>query len=111
ASPSDLEMREIDLLLEPHAVPAESDSLYSREYSRDIAPGRPLAWSDLAQRSLVRKGSTVEAVAKNGLLSITMRALARQDGVAGDIVVLRNLDSSKEFSARVVGEGRVEAVF
>lgn len=111
ASPSELEMREVDLLIEPDAVPAEIDSLYSREYSRDVAPGRPLAWSDLVQRSLVRKGSTVEVVAKNGLLSITMRAVARQDGTAGDLIVLRNLDSSKDFSARVVGEGRAEAIF
>ncbi|MBC2606030.1 flagellar basal body P-ring formation chaperone FlgA [Pelagicoccus albus] len=111
ASPSDLESRRVDLLAEPDAVPASLESLLRREYSRDIQPGKPLTWGDLVERSLIRRGDVVEVSAVNGLLAITMRAIARQDGSDGDLILLRNIDSSKEFSAKVVGENRVEVVF
>ncbi|MDQ8202556.1 flagellar basal body P-ring formation chaperone FlgA [Pelagicoccus sp. SDUM812003] len=111
ASASDFEARQIDMLVEPDAVPAALEYLLRHEYGRDIVPGKALQWNDLVERSLIRKGELVEVVAVNGLLSISMRAVARQDGSNGDLIVLRNLESSKEFSARVVGENRAEVVF
>ncbi len=111
ATPSDFESRPVDLLAEPTAVPASLESLLRHEYARDIMPGKPLMWTDLIERSLVRKGDVVEVSAVNGLLAITMRAIARQDGGDGDLILLRNIDSSKEFSARVIGENRVEVIF
>ena len=111
ASASDFSMRQLDLLQEPDAVPAALELLLRHEYSRDIAPNKPLLWSDLTSRSLIRKGSVVEVSSVSGLLAITMRAIARQDGSNGDIILLRNIDSAKEFSARVTGENRAEVIF
>ncbi|MBK1878455.1 flagellar basal body P-ring formation chaperone FlgA [Pelagicoccus mobilis] len=111
AVPSDFEIRQIDLLTEPDAVPASLESLMRHEYARDVMPGKPLQWRDLMERSLVRKGDVVEVTAVNGLLAISMRAVARQDGSDGDLILLRNIDSAKEFSARVIGENRVEVIF
>ena len=111
ATASDFEIREVDLLNEPDAVPARMEVLMRHEYSRDIAPGKPLVWKDLSQRSLVRKGDIVEVTAINGLMAISMRAVARQDGSDGDVILLRNVDSSKDFPARVVSEGRAEVIF
>lgn len=111
ATPSDFEMREIDLLREPDAVPASQEMLSRHEYSRNLTPGRPLVWRDLVERSLISKGEIVEVVAHKGLLAISTRAVSRQDGVKGDVIVLRVLDSSREFSARVVSENKVEVTF
>lgn len=111
ATPSDFEIRQVDLLAEPDAVPATLESLLRHEYSRDIKPGQALVWRDLMERAMVRKGDVVEVTAVNGLLAITMRAVARQDGSDGDLIVLRNIDSAKEFSARVIGENRAEILF
>jgi len=111
ASPSDLEVHVVDLLVHDDAVPATHESLMRHEYRRSLSPGRPLLWSDLVERSLVSKGELVEVVASKGLMAITMRAVARQDGLEDDIIVLRNLDSSREFSGRVVGKSRVEVTF
>ena len=111
ASPSDFEIRELDILRESEAVPANLEVLLRHEYSRDLTPGRPLLWADLSERSLVRKGDLVEVIASRGLLAITMRAEAKQDGAEGDMIVLRNIDSSKVFSGKVVGENRVEVTF
>ena len=111
AAQSDFEVRRTDLLVTPDAVPADANVLGRHDYSRDIAPGKPLVWQDLMERSLIKKRAVVEVVAKRGLLQVTMRAEARQDGAEGDIIVLRNLDTSKEFSARVLGVNRAEAIF
>lgn len=111
ATASDFEIGQVDLLVEPDAVPAQLESLLRHEYSRDIRPGKPLIWADLVQRSLVRKNAVVEVSAVNGLLAITMRAVAREDGSQGDLILLRNIDSAREFSARVIGENRVEVIF
>lgn len=111
ASASDFEIGQVDLLAEPDAVPATMEALLRHEYSRDLSPGRALAWKDLAPRALVRKGNLVEVNAVQGLLAITMRAIARQDGSEGDIILLRNPDSAKEFAARVTGENRAEVAF
>ena len=111
ATPSDFDVRPVDMLIDPDSVPADRDTLSRHEYSRSLTPGRPLTWRDLAERSLISKGEMVEVVANRGLLAITTRAVSRQDGVEGDIIVLRNLDSSREFSARVVSKNKVEVVF
>lgn len=111
ASASDFEIGQVDLLVTPDAVPASLEMLLRHEYSRDIKPGSPLVWQDLMERSLVRKGDVVEVSAVQGLLAITVRAVARQDGSAGDLILLKNIDSAKEFSARVIGENRAEIVF
>jgi flagella basal body P-ring formation protein FlgA len=108
---SDFEIRRVDLLLEPDAVNANLDVLRKHEYSRDLHPGNPLKWSDLNERSLVRKGQVVEVNAHQGMIAISMRARAQEDGVLGDVVFLRNLDSTKDFSGEVTGEGRVQVTF
>ena len=111
ATPSDFEARQVDLLVEPDAVPANNEFLLNREYSRSVSPGKPLSHSDLKLRSLVRKGDVVEVFASKGLMAITMRAMARQDGVEGEFILLRNIQTTNEFAAKVVGPNRVEVIF
>ncbi len=108
---SDFEIRRVDMLHETDAVVANLEVLQRHEYSRDIRPGSPLEWSHLTERSLVRKNKIVEVIALQGMIAITMRAKAQQDGVEGDVVLLRNLESNKEFTGEVIGEGRVQVTF
>ena len=110
-SNSDFIVREVDMLQNPDAVLAYPETLLRHEYSRDLRPGKPLVWGDLQDRSLVKKGDVVEVVAAKGLLAVTMKAIARQDGTEGDIVMLKNLDSHREFAARVVGINKAEVSF
>jgi flagella basal body P-ring formation protein FlgA len=70
-----------------------------------------LAWRDLTRRSLIRKGQIVEVAAIDGTLTITTKALAMENGAAGDTVKLRNLESKKDFSALVVAEARAQVRF
>lgn len=111
ASLSDFNVRRADLLVESSAIPADPKILERHEYSRNLNSGRALQWGDLKVRSVIRKGEMVEVFARSGLLAISTRAVARQDGAEGDFIVLRNLDSNKEFSGLVVAENQVQVKF
>lgn len=107
----DLVTREVDLVREPRAVPADRSFLGRYEIARAASPDRPLTWNDVAPRALVRKGQLVEVVGSQGLLSISMKGQATRSGALGEIVVIRNLDSKREFSAEVIDENKVRVHF
>ena len=109
-SPELLEARRIDAFLEHDGLPASAGDA---EYiiARDVPADRMLTWHDLARRPLIRKGDVVDVTASEGLLSITMKALALQNGTRGDLVTVRNLESHKDLTALVVDEGHVEVRF
>ncbi len=108
--PSSLDIRRVDLLRERDALPAAvGDSSYI--FSRALAAGRTLTWRDLSRRPLVRKGDLVEVSASDGLLVVTMKALAMENGARGDVVTVRNPESRKDFAAQVIDENRVHVRF
>jgi flagella basal body P-ring formation protein FlgA len=76
-----------------------------------VTAGRVLTWRDVVRRALVRKGALVEVAAIDGALTVTLKALAMQSGAAGDLVMVRNLESKKDITAQVVAENRVQVRF
>ncbi|MBI3886001.1 MAG: flagellar basal body P-ring formation protein FlgA [Opitutae bacterium] len=108
--PALVNTRRIDAFRERDTMPvAAADGTLA--FSRPITAGRLLTWRDLAKKSLVRKGDIVEVAAIDGRLSITMKAQALANGARGDTVVVRNLESKRDFPALVVSENRVEVRF
>lgn len=108
--PGQLDTRRIDVLQQRDSVPAtEGDSNFV--YASSVPAGRMLAWRDLGRRPLIRKGQVIEVAAVDGALTITTKALALENGAAGDTIKLRNLDSKKDFSALVVSEARARVRF
>ncbi|MBX3738113.1 MAG: flagellar basal body P-ring formation protein FlgA [Candidatus Didemnitutus sp.] len=105
-----LETRRVDLLRERDALPAAVGD-HSFNFVRGIQAGRLLTWRDIARRPLVKKGELVEVSAADGMLVVTMKALAMQNGAQGEVVTVRNLDSKKDFSAFVIDENRVQVRF
>ncbi len=108
--PSVLDVRRVDLFRDRDALPA---SVGDRNYiiARTVNTSRLLTWHDIARRPLVKKGSLVEVSAADGMLSITMKAVAMENGGPGDTVTVRNPESRKEFAAMVVDENRVQVRF
>ena len=105
-----LDTRRVDTLQQRDTVPTDGTET-DFTYATSVPAGRLLAWRDLARRSLVRKGQIVEVAAIDGMLTITTKALAMENGAAGDTVKLRNLESKKDFSALVVAEARAQVRF
>ena len=105
-----LGVRRIDAMRDKDALPVTVIG-QDYTYARQIPAGRPLTWRDVSRRALVRKGDFVEVSASEGMLNITMKALAMQDGGKGDLVRVRNVDSKREFTALVIADNRAEVRF
>ena len=108
--PSQLDTRRVDTLRERDAV-AAADVRAELTYARAVPAGRMLTWRDVSKRALVRKGDVIEVSAVDGMLSVSMKALAMENGSAGETVRVRNLETRKEFSALVVADSRAQVRF
>ena len=108
--PSDLDVRRTDLFRERDVLPAAvGDNTYV--FARSVSAGRLLTWRDIARRPLVKKGALVEVSAADGMLVVTMKALAMENGARGDTVTVRNPESRRDFAAMVIDENRVQVRF
>jgi flagella basal body P-ring formation protein FlgA len=108
-NPLNLDPRRFDALRERDTIPA--DSTLELDFARNMPTGRLVAWRDVVRRPLVRRGQAMEVVATDGALTVTLHAIALQDGARGESVRVRNPDSKKEFVAQVVSESRATIRF
>lgn len=101
----------VDVIREKQAlVPAETNlDLY--ELSQTVSPERALAWRDIALKPCIRKGDKVEVIIKEGLMNISMKAVAMSNGAVGEAILIRNLDTRKDFSAKVTAPNTVQVAF
>jgi flagella basal body P-ring formation protein FlgA len=105
-----LETRRCDFLREHDLLPATmGDETYVFTHSLQV--GRVLTWRDIGRHPLVKKGDVVQAVAAEGLLSISMKVLALQSGVKGDTISVRNPESNKDFTAQITDKDHVQVQF
>ena len=108
--PAQLDAQHVDVLQQRDVVPVDSTE-GDLTYATSVSASRLLTWRDLSRRSLVKKGQIVEVTAVDGTLTITTKALAMENGAAGDMVRLRNIESKKDFSALVVADARAQVRF
>jgi flagella basal body P-ring formation protein FlgA len=109
-APGMFEVHGVDGLSERDALPANVD-LRSFIAIRQVPAGRVLSWHDISLRPLVRKGEIINVVAEDGMLMVTLKAQALENGAQGDLVTVRNLESLREITGRVVGEDCVAISF
>ena len=109
--PSLLTARTVDVLKEFNPPISADQDLSGFELAQAVQAGKPISRKDLVERSLVRKGQFVDAVANEGGLNIRMRAQAIEAGPAGAVIRVRNLDSQKVFFAQVINENQVQVRF
>ncbi len=69
------------------------------DFARAVPAGRLLVWRDVLRRPLVRRGQPVDVVASDGVLVVSLRAVALHDAARGESVRVRNPDSRREFTA------------
>ncbi len=74
---------------------------------RTLLPGRPIASIAVEKPRLVSVGAEVRLVYRQGGLSIATTAQALQNGCAGQIVQVRNLDSGIVVTGSVQPDGSV----
>ncbi|WP_412057568.1 flagellar basal body P-ring formation chaperone FlgA [Bartonella sp. DGB2] len=74
---------------------------------RTLLPGHAIALSALTTASLINRGQTAQLVFQSGNLSIVARGIALESGSAGDTIKVRNADSGRIISGKIMDDGRV----
>ena len=100
-----LERRDVLALRAPLAEFAEEGA--SLEIAESIPAGSPLFARSVKLRPVVRRGEMTNARLEEGALSVTMKVQALEDGTPGQIIRLRNLQSARDFSGKVLNEKTV----
>lgn len=108
---SSLTAQKADILRERVSLVSAKIDPSTLELSQAVSAGRAVTRRDVTVRPLIRKGQVVEAFAQGGQLAVRMKALAMENGAAGDLIKLQNIDSRKEFHGQVTHESKVQIHF
>lgn len=68
---------------------------------RSIGTGEPILQSDLASKSMVRRGNILNLIFERGNLHMSIQAEALADGQPGETIPVRNLQTKKQVYATV----------
>ena len=75
---------------------------------RNIKQGAMICSSDLKQPVLVNRNDIVSVHCISGMISIEISAVALESGKRNDLIQLKNIDSNKKFTAKVIGSALCE---
>jgi len=93
-----------------HALPSLEETSGKR-LTIQVASGAEILATMLKEVPLVRKGKMVKMVFDNGAMQIVTVGLSEEDGVAGNIVRVKNITSNKIIYARVLSDSLVRIGF
>ncbi|MDX9689723.1 MAG: flagellar basal body P-ring formation protein FlgA [Proteobacteria bacterium] len=85
----------------------QAENIIGQELRRDQGSGLLLRARDLAQPRLVLRGSIVTMKVHTPLMQITVQGRALQDGVKGETVRVKNLQSNRIIEGQVESNGTV----
>lgn len=77
---------------------------------RMITPGTPINQYMIEKPIVIKRNNNVTIMARIGALEVTAAGQALQDGYEGKIIRVKNLNSSKILSAKVIDENTVQVL-
>lgn len=93
-----------DVLTVRNALPELDPGDATVEIAESIPAGAALTTRSLRLRPVVRRGRVVEALVQEGSMTISVKAEVLEDGVVGQTVRARNLNSKREIRGKVQNE-------
>jgi flagella basal body P-ring formation protein FlgA len=103
-STADVVKERRDVLAIRDALSTFSPDDNTLEIGENLPAGAPLTLHSIRLRPVVQRGRVVEAVVKDGPLTISVKAEVLEDGVPGQTVRARNLKTKREFRGKVQNE-------
>ena len=104
-------LREEDLGRERHDVLTLRDLLPDRfeevgvlELAENVMIGAPLQARSVRLKPIIRRGQMAEALLQDGALTISLKVEVLENGIAGQVVRVRNPQSRREFRGKVQNE-------
>jgi|TARA_B110000503_G_scaffold64602_1_gene101754 flagellar basal body P-ring formation protein FlgA len=110
-SPAMLSLRPADKKTPTNNALKTLEQAVDAELVRDVAAGNPLRRHDVRAAVLVKRGAMVlMSLGNNSALQITVRLQAQTDARMGEQVRLKNMESGREITAKVIGVNEAVAL-
>ncbi|MFO1511395.1 MAG: flagellar basal body P-ring formation chaperone FlgA [Verrucomicrobiota bacterium] len=103
-SAADLNREKRDLLTTRDALTEVELDNPALELAENIPAGLPLTTRSLRLRPIIHRGKLADAIVQNGALTLSVRVEVLEDGLPGQTVRVRNLNSKREFRGKVQNE-------
>lgn len=97
----DFTLARVDALKTQSTLASLDTAFENMELARRVPPNRALTQADMMPSPLVRRGEIFDIVAEEGNLHIGMKGMALENGLEGDVIQVRNLNSNKVIHARI----------
>ena len=85
----------------------ESDKIIGLQSRRSILPGRVINDRMVQKPLVIKRGASVNIIARAGVVEISVVGQALQDGAQDQIVQVKNMTSGKIIGAKVIDESAV----
>lgn len=109
-SATDLQLIERDLggLRDPYRDPAE---LLGKKLKRPVRAGEILLPTMVDIPAVIKRGDVVSMQLRGAGFSLSAQGIARQDGLVGETILVRNSNSRRDISCQVTGPGQVNVEY
>lgn len=106
-----VEWRDVDVLALGSSPLESMEAVSMYQLVRTAEAGKVILWKDIKNRPLVLRNSVVEVVAEEGRMRISMKGKALEEGVMGQVIRIRNMQTRNDFQAEVIGENQARVHF
>ncbi len=89
----------------------DSNELLGKRLKRSLRKGEVFERSAVAFPPMIKRGEVVTITAQKGILTVTAKGMAQQNGNTGDTIRVRNISSKKDLVCKVTGPVAVTVEF
>lgn len=105
---SDLSARSVENNGYSLGIASDPSAILGRRLVAPVGAGQPIYLDDVLHRVLVHSGQTVTVQIEEGLVRIRASAVAMQDGVAGQSILVKNPSTGTPYRVEVTRHGVVD---
>src|SRR3990170_8847601 len=87
------------------------EDLIGKRAIRSILPNIPITAEMIDNPPLIKKGDFIKVSVQSGNLHIVTKGVAKEDGYAGKVIRIKNIDSNKELYGKVEDSTTVKIIF
>ena len=102
----DYKEQEIEISFSQDSLAVPED-LKGKTLNKMLAVGRPIYKSDLKKEMVVQRGQLIRAISGDETFEVSVQMQAEETGAVGDLIRMKNTETQKLMSGRVVERGVV----
>lgn len=89
---------------------SDRSAIVGKASRRSLRPGSPIERGALVEAVLIRRGASLNIIARSEGIVAAMAGTALESGRRGEVIEVRNASSGKRIRCRVIGTDEVEAL-